>query len=70
MYELVVLLAVPLARAIAGWATKALEDAEITPLEWRELLKNLPKDRDIVIINESPNPVGDSIEGINIYKKL
>jgi deoxyribonuclease-4 len=38
--------------------------------EWSELLKNLPKDKEIVIINESPDMVNDSVEGLNIYKKL
>lgn len=38
--------------------------------EWRELLKNLPRDKEIVIINESPDMLNDSVEGLNIYKKL
>lgn len=38
--------------------------------EWKELLKNLPKDRGIVMINESPSMVEDSVEGLEIYKKL
>ena len=38
--------------------------------EWENLLKNLPKDKEIVIINESPDMVDDSIEGLEIYKKL
>jgi len=38
--------------------------------EWRELLKNLPKDKEIVIINESPDMIVDSAEGIKIYKAL
>jgi len=37
--------------------------------EWEELLTNLPKDRDITIINESPYPIEDSILGIQIYNK-
>jgi len=37
--------------------------------EWNNLLKNLPKDRDIVIINESPDMIEDSIEGLKIYNK-
>lgn len=36
--------------------------------EWRELLENLPKDREITIINESPECVSDSIEGLKISK--
>lgn len=38
--------------------------------EWKELLKNLPKDREIVIINESPDMINDSAEGLKIYKVL
>lgn len=37
---------------------------------WTELLKNLPQDREIRIINESPTMVEDSIEGLNLLKKL
>ena len=35
--------------------------------EWKVLLENLPKDKDIVIINESPSTIEDSIEGLEIY---
>lgn len=38
--------------------------------EWRELLKSLPKDKDIVIINEAPTPPADSIEGLEVYEKM
>ncbi|MCX8158981.1 MAG: TIM barrel protein [Candidatus Pacearchaeota archaeon] len=38
--------------------------------EWKELLKNLPKEKDITIINESPNMVEDSVEGLKIYERL
>jgi len=42
-----------------------------TPKEkWKELLENLPKDRNITIINESPEPVEDSVEGLRIMEKL
>jgi deoxyribonuclease IV len=34
--------------------------------KWRELLENIPKDKEIIIINEAPDTVGDSIEGIKI----
>ena len=37
---------------------------------WQELLKNLPKNKNIRIINESPNPVEDSVEGLEIYEKV
>ena len=36
--------------------------------ELKNLLKNLPRNRDITIINESPEPVGDSILGLKLYK--
>jgi len=38
--------------------------------EWHELLKNLPKEKNITIINESPTMVDDSIEGKEIYRRL
>jgi deoxyribonuclease IV len=38
--------------------------------EWQELLKNLPKDKNIRIINESPSMVEDSQEGLKIWKSL
>lgn len=38
--------------------------------EWTKLLKNIPKNKDIVIINESPSPFEDSILGKEIYEKL
>ncbi|MBI2047181.1 TIM barrel protein [Candidatus Pacearchaeota archaeon] len=47
----------------------------ITPeSEIKELLKNLQKNvsksKEITIINESPNPLGDSIKAIRIFKKI
>jgi len=36
---------------------------------WKELLKNMPKDKEIVIINESPAPFEDALSGLKIYKK-
>ncbi len=39
------------------------------PREWRLLFKNLPK-KEITIINESPAPVADAIEGMRILEKL
>ncbi len=38
--------------------------------EWEKLLENLPKNKKIIIINESPDPLGDTIEGMRVYKKL
>ena len=37
--------------------------------ELRKLLSHLPKDKNIIIINESPNSVEDSVLGLGIYKK-
>ncbi len=38
--------------------------------EWGELLKNLPKDKDIRIISESPSPFEDAKQGLRILKRL
>lgn len=38
--------------------------------EWKELLKEIPKDKEIVIINESPQCVEDSIKGISWYTRV
>lgn len=38
--------------------------------EWEKLLKSLPKDREITIINESPTHIEDSIEGLKVYKEI
>ncbi|MEK6875495.1 MAG: TIM barrel protein [Nanoarchaeota archaeon] len=38
--------------------------------EWKKLLENLPKDKNIVIINESPTPVEDSLDGLTIKHSL
>ncbi len=37
--------------------------------EWATLLENLPKDKDITIINESPTMVEDSVMGLKMYIK-
>ena len=37
--------------------------------KWKNLLAELPKNKDIVIINESPSPVRDGVEGMKISKK-
>lgn len=37
--------------------------------EWETLLRNLPKDRDITIINESPTMHEDTLMGISLAKK-
>lgn len=38
--------------------------------EIKRLFENLPKEKDITIINESPNPVEDSVIAIKIYRKI
>ena len=38
--------------------------------EWQTLLKNLTKDKEITIINESPTLVEDSVLGSKLYGKL
>jgi deoxyribonuclease IV len=37
--------------------------------ELKILLSNLPKNRDIVLINESPSPVEDSVKALEIYRR-
>ncbi|MEI6850080.1 MAG: TIM barrel protein [archaeon] len=34
---------------------------------WKELLKHLPKDKEIRIINESPEMVEDAVKGLKLY---
>jgi len=36
--------------------------------EWKELLKNLPKNKNITIVNESPTNVKDSKEGLKLAR--
>ena len=38
--------------------------------DWEDILRNLPKDKEITIINESPTLLEDSIQGLGIYNKL
>lgn len=38
--------------------------------EWRELLKNLPRDKTIRIINESPQMEEDSVAGLKLFEKM
>jgi deoxyribonuclease-4 len=38
--------------------------------ELKELIKALPKGKEIVIINESPDPVGDSLKALEIYDSI
>jgi len=44
---------------------------KITPEnELKKLLSALPRNKDIVIINESPDPVGDSVKALKIWQNL
>jgi len=38
--------------------------------ELKKLLEVLPKNKEVVIINESPDPIGDSVSGLKIWEKL
>lgn len=37
--------------------------------EFEKIFKGLPKDKEITIINESPEPVKDSLKALNIYRR-
>ncbi len=53
------------------WGSKGERSHKLTPQsELRKLIKILPKNKEIVIINESSNPVNDSARALDIYKKL
>jgi len=53
------------------FGSKGEKNHKLTPeSEIRKLLSALPKNKEITIINESPNPVGDSVKTIEILKKL
>jgi deoxyribonuclease-4 len=39
------------------------------PESWKKLIDNLPENKDITIINESPFPVEDSVAGLEVYSK-
>jgi len=54
-----------------NYGPKGERSHKITPeSELKSLLKILPKNKDIVIINESPSPVEDSVRAVKIWKKL
>lgn len=38
--------------------------------EWKQLLSKLPQNKNIVIVNESPTFIEDSIEGLKLYSKM
>jgi deoxyribonuclease-4 len=53
------------------YGEKGERSHKITPdSELRKLLEVLPKNKEIVIINESPEPVDDSVKSIKIWKRL
>ncbi len=43
---------------------------ETSEKEWRKLLSELPKDKNITIINESPSTIQDSVLGLKIFNLL
>ena len=50
---------------------KGEKNHKITPeSQLKELIAALPRNKDIVIINESPYPVQDSVKALKIYEKL
>lgn len=52
------------------YGEKGEKHHKITPKkELKKLLSNLPTNKDIIIINESPSPVQDSLLGLSIYSK-
>jgi len=53
------------------WTEKGERRHKITPeKEIKKLLAVLPKNKDIVIINESPAPVDDSVKSLRIWNKI
>lgn len=51
------------------WGDKGEKNHKLTPeSEIKELLEALPKNKDIVIINESPSPVEDSVRSLKLMK--
>jgi deoxyribonuclease-4 len=52
------------------YGEKGEKHHKITPREdLKKLISNLPKKKEITIINESPSPVQDSLLGVAIYSK-
>ncbi|MEK6820495.1 MAG: TIM barrel protein [Nanoarchaeota archaeon] len=53
------------------YGEKGERSHKLTPeSELKKLLSILPRNKEITIINESPEPVGDSVKALRIYKKL
>lgn len=52
------------------WGEKGERHHKVTPeKELTKLLKVLPKNKEIVLINESPEPVEDSVRALKIWRK-
>ena len=52
-----------------NYTEKGEKNHKKTPLnELKKLISNLPKNKNITIINESPDPVEDSVLGLKIYR--
>jgi deoxyribonuclease IV len=50
---------------------KGEKNHKLTPeLEIKKLLSVLPKNKEITLINESPDPAGDSVKSLKIWKEL
>jgi len=53
------------------FTSKGERNHKLTPeTEIKKLLEVLPKNKDIVIINESPNPVEDARKMLDVYEKI
>jgi len=53
------------------WGEKGERKHKLTEEnEIRKLLKVLPKNKDLTLINESPNPAGDSVKSLRVWEKL
>lgn len=53
------------------YGDKGEKNHKLTPeSEIKKLLEVLPKTKDIIIINESPDPLGDSVKSLEILRKI
>ena len=51
------------------YGDKGEKHHKVTPKEeLKKLLKTLPKNKEITIINESPEPLKDSVEALKIWE--
>lgn len=52
------------------YGEKGEKHHKLTPQsEWKKLLDFLPKDKECVIVNESPEPMEDAVNGLKIYSR-